>query len=418
LKILHISYSLNEQSAAYRLAEEQVISQGHKIYFMLARKSTSSFIESRRISPFLTSFIGFTSHLFDHLLRKCLVRSGEVFSVGINFPLKKWIFSRLVYKTNPDIIHIHWGGYSFITPSLLAKLSVFKDSRLIVTTHDYYYFTGGCHIPMDCPEHSNNCQSCPMAKNLIGKKWISKNRNRINKLLLHSKTSFVTPSSFPNNYLKRSFKYIKSEIIANTVGNYYLLDRLSLKQVFIDFKQYRSFNNNIPTIVVVGVKKSLHENKGADIILELVKRMNENKTSFNIITVGEFLQLNFIGTHLHFMNRSVNEMMQLYTIADICIVPSRFETFSQVILESIQLGTPVVAFDLTGPKDIINDGISGFLVPSFKIDKFCNTVIEKLNYKFLNEDLMIEAALNTSDKFSPIKIALKYQELYLNSIHK
>jgi glycosyltransferase involved in cell wall biosynthesis len=418
MKILHISYSLNEQSAAYRLAEEQAINQGHKIYFMLARKSTSSFIESRRISPFLTSFIGFTSHLFDHFLRKCLVRSDEVFSIGISLPLKNFIFRRLVYKTNPDIIHIHWGGYSFITPSLLAKLSVFKGSRLIVTTHDYYYFTGGCHIPMDCPEHSNNCQICPMAKNLIAKKWISKNRNRINKLLLNNKTTFVTPSFFSNNYLKSSFKYINSEVIANTVGNFYLLDRLSLKQVFIDFKQYKLFNNYIPTIVVVGVKKSLRENKGADIILELVQRMNENEISFNIITIGEFLQLNIIGTHLHFMNRSADEMKQLYTISDICIVPSRYETFSQVTLESIQLGTPVVAFDLTGPKDIINHGISGFLVPSFKIDKFCNTVIEKLNYKFLNEDLMIEAALNTSDKFSPIKIALKYQELYLNSIHK
>jgi glycosyltransferase involved in cell wall biosynthesis len=416
MRILHISYNLNEQSAAYRLAEEQAINQGHKIYFMLARKSTSSFIESRRISPFLTSFIGFTSHLFDHFLRKCLVRSDEVFSIGISLPLKNFIFRRLVYKTNPDIIHIHWGGYSFITPSLLAKLSVFKGSRLIVTTHDYYYFTGGCHIPMDCPEHSNNCQICPMAKNLIGKKWISKNRNRINKLLLNNKTSFVAPSSFSNNYLKSSFKYIKTEVIANTVGNFYLLDRLSLKQVFIDFKQYRSLNKNIPTIIVVGVKKSLHENKGADIILELVHRMNDNKISFNIITVGEFLQLNIIGTHLHFMDRSVSEMIQLYTIADICIVPSRFETFSQVTLESIQLGTPVVAFDLTGPKDIINHGISGFLVPSFKIDKFCNTVFEKIDHKFLNEDLMIEAALNTSDKFSPSKIALKYKELYLNNI--
>jgi glycosyltransferase involved in cell wall biosynthesis len=417
MKILHISYSLNEQSAAYRLAEEQAMNQGHKIYFMLARKSKSSFIESRRISPFLTSFIGFTSHLFDHFLRKCLVRSDEVFSIGFNFPLKNFIFSRLVYKTNPDIIHIHWGGYSFITPSLLANLSVFKGSRLIATTHDYYYFTGGCHIPMDCPEHSNNCQICPMAKNLIAKKWISKNRNRINKLLLNNKTTFVTPSFFSNNYLKSSFKYINSEVIANTVGNFYLSDRLSLKQVFIDFKQYRSFNNNIPTIVVVGVKKSLHENKGADIILELVQRMNENEISFNIITVGEFLQLNIIGTHLHFMNRSVSEMMQLYTIADICIVPSRFETFSQVTLESIQLATPVVAFDLTGPKDIINHGISGFLIPSFNIDVFCSTVIKKIDYKYLNEDLMIEAALNTSDKFSPNKIALKYQELYLNKIH-
>lgn len=48
MTILHIAYSLNEQSAAYRLAEEQAINQGHQIYFLLARKSTSSFVESRR----------------------------------------------------------------------------------------------------------------------------------------------------------------------------------------------------------------------------------------------------------------------------------------------------------------------------------------------------------------------------------
>jgi glycosyltransferase involved in cell wall biosynthesis len=416
MKILHISYSLSEQSAAYRLAEEQAINQGHQIYFLLARKSTSSFVDSRRIFPFLTSIFGFTSHLIDHILRKCLVRTDEVFSMGINLPFKNKIFEKLVQSINPEIIHVHWGGYSFISPSFLAKLTKYKNSRLIVTTHDYYYFTGGCHIPMDCPEHIKNCQSCPMAKNLIGKKWISDSRNRINKLLSNTKISFVSPSFYTNNYLNSSFNYIKSEVIANTVGNFYLPDRLSLKNTFIEFKKYRDLNNNIPTIIAVGVKKTKKNNKGADIILELVQKLSEIKLPFNIITVGEFLQLNVIGTHIHFMNRSVDQMKQLYAIADICVVPSRYETFSQVTLESIQLGTPVVAFDLTGPKDIIIDGLTGFLVPSFKIDEFCIKVIENINYKLLNEDILTEAALNTSDKFSPSKIALKYQELYLNNI--
>ena len=123
MKILHIAYSLNEQSAAFRLAEEQAINQGHQIYFMLARKSTSSFVESRRIFPFLTTLIGVTAHLIDHILRKCFVSSDEVFSIGINLPLKNWIFENLIYRIRPDVIHIHWGGYSFITPSFLTKLS-------------------------------------------------------------------------------------------------------------------------------------------------------------------------------------------------------------------------------------------------------------------------------------------------------
>ena len=414
MKILHIAYSLSEQSAAFRLAEEQCINHSDQIYFLLARKSTSSFVESRRIFPFLTSFIGLTAHLIDNIAKKCFVQTDEVFSFGINLPLKNWIFKYLINRIRPDVIHIHWGGYSFITPCFLIKLSKLEEYRLIVTTHDYYYFTGGCHIPMDCREYINNCQSCPMAKNEIGKNWIRKNRN--NKLFLNTKISFVTPSFYTNNYLNASLKFIKNKVIANTVGNFYLLDRLMLENLFIDFKEYRLRNNHIPTVICVGVKKSKNNNKGADIILDLVEKMNQLKISFNLITVGEFIQLNIIGTHLHFRNRSVEEMKQLYTIADICIVPSRYETFSQVTLESIQLGTPVIAFDLTGPKDIIKNGQSGFLVPSFNIDQFCTTVIENLNYKFNNEEKVIELALKTSNEFSPNNIAGKYQELYFEKI--
>ncbi len=416
MNILHISYSLNEHSAAYRLAEEQAINHGHHIYFLLSRKSTSSFVESRRIFPFLTTFFGFTSHLIDHILKRYLVRTDEVFSIGINLPFKNIIFEKFVQSINPDIIHVHWGGYSFITPFFLAKLAKKYNSRLIVTTHDYYYFTGGCHITMACIQHDNNCQSCPMAKNVFGKKWIASTRNGINKFSSNTNICFVSPSFYTYNYLNKNFKNIKSVVIANTVGNFYLPHRFSLKNRFIEFKKYRDLNNNIPTIIAVGVNKSKQNNKGADIILELVQKLAEINLPYNLITVGDFLQLNVNGTHLHFMNSSVDQMKELYTISDLCIVPSRYETFSQVTLEAIQFGTPVVAFDLTGPKDIIIDSLSGFLVPSFNIDQFCRTVIQNLSYKILNEDILIQAALETSKKFSPSKIVLKYQELYLNNI--
>jgi hypothetical protein len=103
MTILHIAYSLNEQSAAYRLAEEQAINQGHQIYFLLARKSTSSFVESRRAFPFLTSFIGFTAHVIDYILKKCFVRGDDVFSMGIQSNIKKLIFEKIINKVNPNL---------------------------------------------------------------------------------------------------------------------------------------------------------------------------------------------------------------------------------------------------------------------------------------------------------------------------
>jgi glycosyltransferase involved in cell wall biosynthesis len=410
--ILHIAYSLNEQSAAYRLAEEQAINQGHQIHFLLARKSTSSFVESRRIFPFLTSFIGFTTHLFDYILRKCLVRGDDVFSMGINFYFKDWIFEKMINKFNPDVIHIHWGGYSFIPSVVLGKLSRNIQSRFIVTIHDYYYFTGGCHIPLACTEHRNDCQNCPKAKNVFAKNWIKSNKTHINNLLSNTKISFVAPSFYTSNYLNSIFLNFNCRVIPNTVGNMYLLNKMELGNIFSVYKHYRFLNKNIPTILIVGIKNSSDQNKGSDIIFELMNVMYKMGVVFNLITVGDYLNLDISGTHLHFRHKNIEEMKQLYAITDLCIVPSRYETFSQVTLESIQLTTPVVAFDLTGPKDIIKNGFSGFLTPPFNVGEFSKTIIENLNYKFTNEEMMIEYAFITSSQFSPMAVALMYQDLY------
>ena len=52
----------------------------------------------------------------------------------------------------------------------------------------------------------------------------------------------------------------------------------------------------------------------------------------------------------------------IYSAADILVFPSKFDTFSCTILESISCGLPVIAYKTKGPKDIIKDGVCGFLV--------------------------------------------------------
>lgn len=415
MRILHIAYSINEQSAAYRLAEEQALQKGNQIFFLLARKSTSSFIETRRVFPILTSFIGIFSHLIDYIFNKCLVQSGEVFSIGINYPFKNRILKYLILNTKIELIHIHWGGYSFITPVLLRELSRKKNIKVVVTAHDYYYFTGGCHIPMNCPEFKNNCSNCPISKNSIGKRWIYNNRKIVNVIWSNDNITLIAPSTFTRSYIESSIYRVKCNLIPNTAGNIYKIDKTYLYNNFEKFKQYRLLNNNIPTILVVGLKSSLRQNKGNDIILELTNRLFLNSNHVNVITVGEFINLNIHGTHIHFNSRTNNEMQQLYFHVDLCIIPSRYETFSQVSLESILCSTPVVAFDHTGPVDIIEADISGFLVKSFDLNDFYRKVTENLNYKVMNEDIVIQSALNASLKFAPATVAYQYQDIYQNS---
>ena len=56
------------------------------------------------------------------------------------------------------------------------------------------------------------------------------------------------------------------------------------------------------------------------------------------------------------------KLPEIYDIADLLILPSRFDTFSCVVLEALSCGLPVIAYNTKGPKDIIQDSVNGFLV--------------------------------------------------------
>lgn len=55
-------------------------------------------------------------------------------------------------------------------------------------------------------------------------------------------------------------------------------------------------------------------------------------------------------------------LAQLYAGLDLFAFPSRFDTFGNVLLEAFVYGMPAVAYNCKGPKDIIEHGVSGYLV--------------------------------------------------------
>jgi glycosyltransferase involved in cell wall biosynthesis len=55
------------------------------------------------------------------------------------------------------------------------------------------------------------------------------------------------------------------------------------------------------------------------------------------------------------------KLPDVYSAADMLILPSRFDTFGCVVLEAMSCGLPVAAYDTKGPKDIIENGKNGYL---------------------------------------------------------
>jgi glycosyltransferase involved in cell wall biosynthesis len=55
-------------------------------------------------------------------------------------------------------------------------------------------------------------------------------------------------------------------------------------------------------------------------------------------------------------------LQALYMASDILLLPSRFDTFSCVVIEALSCGLPVAAYNTKGPKDILGNSGSGYLV--------------------------------------------------------
>jgi glycosyltransferase involved in cell wall biosynthesis len=56
-----------------------------------------------------------------------------------------------------------------------------------------------------------------------------------------------------------------------------------------------------------------------------------------------------------------SKLPEIYSAADLLILPSTFDTFGCVVLEAMQCGCPVAAYNQKGPKDIISHNENGLL---------------------------------------------------------
>jgi D-inositol-3-phosphate glycosyltransferase len=174
-----------------------------------------------------------------------------------------------------------------------------------------------------------------------------------------------------------------------------------------------------PLVLYVGRIEPL---KGIDILLRAAAEMEGR---FCLLVVGgdnrearrkaELRQLAAemgITERVFFQDAVSHERLPLYyNAADICVVPSYYESFGLVAVEAMACGVPVVASRVGGLMETVRDGQTGYLVPWRCPEPFA----ERLELLLDNEPLrrsLGRMARSAVERFRWAEVAARVEEVY------
>ena len=85
-----------------------------------------------------------------------------------------------------------------------------------------------------------------------------------------------------------------------------------------------------------------------------------------------------LTSHFRF-DSGVTNLREYLSAADVFVLPSRSEGFSNAIIEAMAASLPVVATNVGGNAEAVEEGVSGFIVPSEDVAALSNAILRLLS---------------------------------------
>lgn len=112
------------------------------------------------------------------------------------------------------------------------------------------------------------------------------------------------------------------------------------------------------------------------------------------------------------LERPTHQMQEVYRTSSVYVMTSRYEGLPMVLLEAQQMGLPIVSFACPcGPRDVITDGVDGFLVEVGDEERFLSS-LKKLMADEPMRRMMGGAARHASERYQVDVVMQQWQELF------
>jgi N-acetyl-alpha-D-glucosaminyl L-malate synthase BshA len=107
-----------------------------------------------------------------------------------------------------------------------------------------------------------------------------------------------------------------------------------------------------------------------------------------------------------------HELVPLLSVADLFLLPSAQESFGLAALEAMACGVPVVASNVGGLPEILEDGATGFVCPPDAVDLMAERSVAVLRNRTLHDAIARAAAARVHERYCDDLIVPLYEAEY------
>ena len=308
----------------------------------------------------------------------------------VGYLLNVFKLRKLLKALKPDILHAHYAsGYG-----TMATLSGFRPTVLSVWGSDVFSFP-----------YQSVLNYFIMAYNLKKSDWICSTSN------------------------------IMAQQVLSLHGN--VRQKMSITPFGVDLEKF-----NISPIkkstdkIVVGTVKTLLHKYGIDVFIRgfaeamvLLKEKNfERIDDIELLIVGSGSQRDQlenlthrlgIGSRTEFAGYVVNDRVpDFLNRLDIYVAVSREESFGVAILEASACCKPTIVSDVGGLKEVVDDGVTGFIVPTENSTALAEKIVELVENCDLREKMGEAGRKMVEKRYSWDKSILKMEKVYSRIVSK
>ena len=364
MRVVHIGTADNSGGAARAAFQLHtgLLAKGHDSSMLVGQK-TEPRQEIVRIG-FPRTIPG---KICDRLVQKCESWSGFQYLIQ---PLKNRFLHHPLVK-NADVIHLHNLHGSFFSFTILPKLAC--QAPLVWTLHDTWALTGHCSYNYDCERWQAGCGHCPNLREypsilidttafLWRKKYQSYHQSNI---------TVVAPSRWLYDMARKS-PLFEGKIIRCIPYGINLDEFRPGGQ--LEARDALDIPRDAQVIMVVAFADQIAGagRKGSRCFKEALKTLNLKRRPW-ILSVGSRGVFetckNLVSVREVGYLDSSDLMRRCYVAADVFALPTLADNLPVSLIEATASGTPSVAFQVGGVRDIVIHKETGYLaVPKDAVD--------------------------------------------------